>query len=185
MLENSSNIPSLLKSIKRLNLYQTKPNILVNTLVYMFDSYSASSKIILETVEYLLHNWPLSDDLMHFLERPQVIAITNIVIGMLSRGRFTDVIKYLTDYLDSHPHFRSHSVINLLMQILLDLFNQRHQKDTQSITNKGYVRFFGNVIKVLNDYLVQTSKPDPAIINQVKQNFDLIIEGKKPWSEFK
>ncbi len=170
MLGNSTNIPSLLKSIKRLNLYQTKPDILVNTLVYMFDSYSASSKTILGTVEYLLHNWSLSDDMMHFLERPQVIAITNIVIGMLSRGRFTEVIKYLTEYLESHPHFRSHSVINLLMQILLDLFNQRHQKDTQSISNKGYVHFFGNVLNVLNDYLEQTSEPNPAIIIQVKQD---------------
>ena len=170
MLENSTNIPFLLKSIKRLNLYQTKPGILVKTLVYLFDSYNCPSKIILEAVEYLIHNWTLSDDLFHLLERPQVIAITNIVISMLSRGKFSEVIKYLTEYLASHPNFRSQSVINLLMQILLDLFNQRHQKDTQSISNKGYVRFFGNVINVLNDYMEQNSKPNPAIITQVKQN---------------
>ncbi|MHA1610732.1 MAG: hypothetical protein ACTSYU_01660 [Promethearchaeota archaeon] len=170
MLENSANIPFLLKSINRLNLYNTKPGVLVNTVVYLFDSYSCNSKIILEAVEYLLHNWKLSKELRHLLERPQVIAITNIVIGMLSRGKFTEVIKYLTDFLESHPNFHSQSVINLLMQILLDLFNQRHQTDNQSITNKGYVRFFGNVINVFNEYLEKTSKPDLAIIKQVKQN---------------
>lgn len=169
-LEQVTQLPFVLKSIKLLNLFEKTSDFLVKTVVYLFDSYAVPSKIILQCVEYVQNSWNLSPELYQLLENPQIIAITNIVIAMIQKGKFTEVMAYLSEYLEKHPQFRSQSVINLLIRILLDLFNQNHHADVHSISNKGYIRFFSNVVQVLNEYISKEKSNNPETIKYVKDN---------------
>ncbi|WP_457558316.1 hypothetical protein [Candidatus Harpocratesius sp.] len=164
------NLPHVLKEIRRLGLFDNNIDLFINTMVYLFDLYSAPSQTILTTVEYLLQNWKLSENHLKLLEKPQIIAITNIVADYLKNDKFSEILTYLSTYLETHPQFRSQNLIFLLLQILQDLFNPRHVSEIQTVSNILYLKFFENVIHVLNDYLQQTKNPNQETIKLVKSN---------------
>lgn len=164
------NLSNTLKEIRRLELFDKNIDLFIHTIVYLFDMYSAPSHIILNTVEYLLQNWKLSEKHLKLLEKPQIIAITNIVAEYLKKDKFSEVLTYLSTYLETHPQFRSQNLIFLLLQILQDLFNPRHVSEIQTVSNTIYLKFFEKVIQVLNDYIIQTQEPNQDTIKLVKSN---------------
>ncbi|MHA1775663.1 MAG: hypothetical protein ACTSWC_02750 [Promethearchaeota archaeon] len=172
----SRNIPQILKEIKRINLFEQNVDLLINSLVYLIDTFPINSQIIMNIVEILDQNWKLSETHFQILERPQIVAITNIVASYLNQEKFKEILTFLLNFLEKHPRFKSQNLIFLLLQILQDLFNPRHISDTSKISNVLYLKFFEKVINLINNFITKEKKVDQKTTQTIKSNLIILSD---------
>jgi hypothetical protein len=165
---NVKNLPYILNLLSELNLFELKVNLLTHTLVYLFNSYYVESETILKCVDILMEKWDLSDDLILLLEKPQIVAITNIVIEKLNKGLFNEVISYIIQYLKNHTKFSSYNIYSLLVQIIGNIFHNRHQTEIMTFQNGDYITLLTQFSDLFQS---QKATLDATSRKQIKSEF--------------
>ncbi len=150
-LGNVRNIPSILKSISKLELFLKRKSLLIHTMVYLFDSYYSDSETIILSVDLIIKYWKPSNELIKILEKPQVVAITNKIIEQIRLQNFSEIWSYITKYLKEHPYFRSYNIFTLMLEILIEIYHKRYGS-TSIFPNIKYLNFFQEYIIILKSY---------------------------------
>ena len=149
---NVGNIPSILKTISKLGLFLKRKNLLIHTIVYLFDSYYSDSETIISSVDLIIKFWKPSNELITVLEKPQVVAITNKIIEQMKLQKFSEIWSYITKYLKEHPYFRSYNIFTLMLEILIEIYHKREGSQSISFPNTKYLNFFREFIIILKSY---------------------------------
>ncbi len=169
---NMRRIPEMIRMFTEYKLYTPNPNILVHTLVFLFEKYYVKSTIILGVIEYLYNNWELSDQLKELLQSPQLIALSNEIIQMIEQHRISYVIPYLKKYLVKHPELHSFSLLSLNLQILLDIYKPRKHGEEFIFKNSDFIAFLSELLEVFPNFLVDLSNSDQQALKvSVKDTF--------------
>ena len=159
-LGNVGNIPSILKSIAKLDLFSKRKNLLIHTIVYLFDSYYSNSETIISSVDLIIKYWNPSNELIKVLEKPQVVAITNMIIEQMRLQNFSKIWSYITKYLEEHPYFRSYNIFTLMLEILIEIYHKREGSSDVSFPNTKYLNFFREFIIILNSHEEKIEKSE-------------------------
>jgi hypothetical protein len=159
-LGNVRNVPLILKSISKLGLFSERKNLLIHTIVYLFDSYYSDSETIISSVDLIIKDWNPSNELITVLEKPQVVAITNKIIEQIRLQNFSEIWVYITKYLKEHPYFRSYNIFTLMLEILIEIYHKREGSRSVSFPNTKYLNFFQEFIIILKSYEVKFEKSE-------------------------
>ncbi len=151
-LGNVGNVPSILKTISKLDLFSKRKNLLIHTMVYLFDSYYSDSETIISSVDLIINYWNPSNELIKVLEKPQVVAITNKIIEQMRLQNFSKIWSYITKYLKEHPYFRSYNIFTLMLEILIEIYHKREGSRDISFPNTKYLNFFREFIIILKSH---------------------------------
>ncbi len=174
-LGNTNRLPDILKIVKRLDLFGENIGILLQTIVYLIDSCYVESNIILDSIEFLTKNWEINDSHYKMLEKPQISAITNIVIQMLSKGKYQDVLTYLNQYLRDHPKLGGYNILSLILEILIEIFRKKYQMQKITFSNVQYIQFFSNFSDMISQYHSNISNEEQESLKQdIEENFILL-----------
>ncbi|MHA1563652.1 MAG: hypothetical protein ACTSPA_16260, partial [Promethearchaeota archaeon] len=165
-LGNVGNVPSILKTISKLDLFSKRKNLLIHTMVYLFDSYYSDSETIISSVDLIINYWNPSNELIKVLEKPQVVAITNKIIEQMRLQNFSKIWSYITKYLKEHPHFRSYNIFTLMLEILIFvIILNSHEKKFEKSEMKDLIKKFREKIQVLSNNLDFITYIDDKIID--------------------
>lgn len=172
----SQKILQILKEIRRLNLFEQNIELLLNSISYLIETYPIESPTIMEIVEFVINNWKLNSFHYKLLERPQIVAITNIVASYLNQEKFKEILTFLSNFMETHPYFKSQNLIMLLLQILQDLCNIRYISKSPAFSSTLYLKFFENVISFINNFYKDEEHPNPSSILKIKNNILLLSD---------
>lgn len=148
---NPEAIPGLINIFVDLHLFRTRTSLLINTIVYLFDLYPAEPVLILNCIDLILKNWNCTPEFLKLLEKPQIIAITQEVIRKINQGNFSGVLTYITDYLTTHPYFRSYNLLTLIMQVMVNIFRQAAKNSSSLFDPLNFLQFFKEFVRLLHD----------------------------------
>ncbi|MHA1767563.1 MAG: tetratricopeptide repeat protein [Promethearchaeota archaeon] len=159
-LGNVRNTPSILTTISKLSLFSKRTNLLIHTIVYLFDSYYCDSETIIKCVDLILKYWKPSKTLITVLEKPQIVAITNKIVDQMKLQKFSEIWSYITKYLKEHPYFRSYNIFTLMLEILIEIYHKREGSQNVSFPNSKYLVFFREYIIIFKSYEEKFSKSE-------------------------